>query len=62
MYNDLVWNRVLDREKMDKKLKISGYRFHHEISTEVTLLYSKSLSSTLVRKEGTAPQNKKTKI
>ena len=26
-YNDLAWNRVLDREKVDGKLKRSGYRY-----------------------------------
>ena len=28
-YNDLVWNRVLYRGKVDGKLRRSGYRFHH---------------------------------
>ena len=42
-YNDFIWNRLLDRKKVDKKLR-NGFRFHHEIATDgvcVSILYSR---------------------
>ena len=60
-YNDFVWNRVFDRRKVDRKVKKSGFRFHHEVMTDgvaVTLLYSKITSSSL---GGAVPQSKKAK-
>lgn len=41
-FNDWAWNQVLDRKKVDRKLK-KGFCFHHEISTNgvsVSILYS----------------------
>lgn len=61
-YNDLVWNRLLDRPKVDRKSR--KYRFHHEITTDgvaVTLLYSKESpirsAEEHVRKQKTEPSN-----
>ena len=42
-FNDWVWDRLLDRRKVDRKLR-KGFRFHHEISTDgvsISILYSR---------------------
>ena len=43
-YNQAVWERIVDMRVVSKKLQNSGFKFHHEISTNgvaVSLLYSK---------------------
>lgn len=41
-FNNWVWNRALDRKKVDRKLRM-GFCFHHEITTDGVCLF---LSST----------------
>lgn len=43
-YNDVVWSKVLHLDRVNRKLRNAGFRFHHEISTDgvvVSLLYSR---------------------
>ena len=57
-YNDFIWNRLLDRKKVDKKLR-NGFRFHHQITTDgvcVSILYSRQDPS------GKSNKNKKTAV
>lgn len=42
-FNDCVWDRFLDRYKVDRKLR-KGFVFHHEIHTDgipVSILYAR---------------------
>lgn len=44
VYNDVVWKNVLKVWLVKKKVRCSGFEFHHEITTDgvsVTLLYSR---------------------
>lgn len=47
IYNTLVWKRILKMHIVDKKLRNSGFKFHHEMSTDgvsASLLYSRPTS------------------
>ena len=37
VFNDWVWDRLLDRRKVDRKLR-KGFHFHHEIASDGALL------------------------
>ena len=62
-YNNWVWNIILDRRKVNRKLSRSGFRFHHEISTDgvsASILYSKAVprsSSSSASKNETKKRN-----
>ena len=46
-YNNVVWSKVLHLDRVNRKLRNAGFRFHHEISTDgvaISVLYSKEAS------------------
>lgn len=47
-FNEWVWSRVLQMEKISKKMRKKGFSFHHEITTDgvaVSLLFFQTILS-----------------
>ena len=53
VYNNWVWSKVLNLNRVNRKFRNAGFRFHHEITTDgvaVSVLYSRELDTCSQRK------------